>query len=568
MKMMKRLSGIVLSLVLMLGMMPGMSLTVYAAYDAEETISTVSPDGYSHIDYTFEGTNCSVTASRVFKEEQGTAMWDFPVTFNAISGYTIQKIEFNATNDRGSLTSTKGTISKTGNEYTITGINADSFSMDSKGGYIQFKSVKVSLSMDAVAVDSVNLSPNTVQTIDAGGKVSFAATVAPENATDKKVKWSVTGDAVKLYSDEACNTEVGADVTETLTVYAKGISAGSATVTVTSAADGEKKASCEVTVNKDEPNIKDEADASAAENKYEVNITDASVSKAEVDGWGDLDKTSTGATYRMEIKEASSGSEVSTIDTYANRMYEKANGNFTKKFLDFSIIKREASGVESNIHETGGNAMKVTFTITGDSNICSPVIWRYHGGDATAFTKVDETSASGEDCTFSVEGEGSNTATFHVYTSEFSTYAVTYAPTPVTLNNNYKAAAAAGGGGGSSSGGTDGVIRVDGIVSGGMAVSQAAGNNPAAGTAANGMQTDGTGLQAGATVNGGAVNDAAGVAAANGKANPKSNGKTNPAAGASDETAPKMGDPMDDVVPILYILAMSGLLLLAQRRRR
>ena len=105
---------------------------------------------------------------------------------------------------------------------------------------------------DAVAVTGVTLNPSAAQTIDVDGTVSFTATVLPDDATDKTVKWSVGGTdtgAVKLYSDEACTTEVGADAIETLTVYAKGISAGSATVTATSNADSEKKASCDVTVN-------------------------------------------------------------------------------------------------------------------------------------------------------------------------------------------------------------------------------------------------------------------------------------------------------------------------------
>ena len=111
----------------------------------------------------------------------------------------------------------------------------------------------VYITQDAsVAVTGVTLNPNTAQTIDVGGSVAFTATVEPAGASDKTVKWSVGGtnaDAVKLYSDSACTTEVGADATETLTVYAKGISAGSATITATSNADSEKKASCDVTVN-------------------------------------------------------------------------------------------------------------------------------------------------------------------------------------------------------------------------------------------------------------------------------------------------------------------------------
>lgn len=66
------------------------------------------------------------------------------------------------------------------------------------------------------------------------------------------MKWSVGGtntDAVKLYSDTECKNEVGTAATETLTVYVKGIKAGSTTVTATSNADSEKTASYNVTVN-------------------------------------------------------------------------------------------------------------------------------------------------------------------------------------------------------------------------------------------------------------------------------------------------------------------------------
>ncbi|MCR5791024.1 MAG: hypothetical protein K6G83_14175, partial [Lachnospiraceae bacterium] len=103
----------------------------------------------------------------------------------------------------------------------------------------------------------MSLNPATAQTITVDGSVAFTATVAPDGASDKTVKWSVSGtksDAVKLYSDDNCTTEVGTDTTETLTVYAKGVSAGTATVTVT-ATNGtdvptdDKTASCDVTVN-------------------------------------------------------------------------------------------------------------------------------------------------------------------------------------------------------------------------------------------------------------------------------------------------------------------------------
>ncbi len=99
-------------------------------------------------------------------------------------------------------------------------------------------------------VQSVTLSKST-SSIIVGDTQTLTATISPDGATDKTVKWSVGGtdaDAVKLYSDEACTTEVGTDATETLTVYAKGESGGTATITVTTT-DGSKTATCEVTVN-------------------------------------------------------------------------------------------------------------------------------------------------------------------------------------------------------------------------------------------------------------------------------------------------------------------------------
>jgi len=117
---------------------------------------------------------------------------------------------------------------------------------------VSFSSNTFTVGSTTVDVTGVSLDKTTAQTIDVDGKVSFTATVAPDGATDKTVKWSVGGTnsgAVKLYTDADCTTEVGADATETLTVYAKGISAGSATVTATSNADSTKSASCTVTVN-------------------------------------------------------------------------------------------------------------------------------------------------------------------------------------------------------------------------------------------------------------------------------------------------------------------------------
>ncbi|MBR0513798.1 MAG: Ig-like domain-containing protein [Clostridia bacterium] len=74
----------------------------------------------------------------------------------------------------------------------------------------------------------------TSATVNVGENTTLTATVSPSDATNKNVKWSLSGTAVKLYSDTNWINEVSTDATDTLTVYAKGESAGSTTVPVTS----------------------------------------------------------------------------------------------------------------------------------------------------------------------------------------------------------------------------------------------------------------------------------------------------------------------------------------------
>ena len=107
--------------------------------------------------------------------------------------------------------------------------------------------IKITIAPAPVAVTGVTL-PATA-TVTLGDPVALTAAVAPADATDKKVKWTVaTGDdKVKLYTDADCKTEVGTDATDALTVYVKGLAVGEATVKVESNEDATKTATCAVT---------------------------------------------------------------------------------------------------------------------------------------------------------------------------------------------------------------------------------------------------------------------------------------------------------------------------------
>ena len=234
----KRILSIALTLVMLLGMLPGMNLTAYAA----NNLTIYIMDMLENMDdnewgYQLYDGDVSIAEGTYVQINMGT--WHTGVMNIYMNGEVVY------TKPSGSLYKDDVYHFTAGPNCKILGGYQNMFDWDGNPN--------VYITQDAsVAVTGVTLNPNTAQTIDVGGSVAFTATVTPENATDKKVKWSVGGtdaSAVKLYSNEACTTEVGADATETRTVYAKGISAGSATVTVTSNADSEKKASCDVTVN-------------------------------------------------------------------------------------------------------------------------------------------------------------------------------------------------------------------------------------------------------------------------------------------------------------------------------
>uniref|UniRef100_UPI0025CB8FB5 Ig-like domain-containing protein n=1 Tax=uncultured Ruminococcus sp. TaxID=165186 RepID=UPI0025CB8FB5 len=212
----------------------------------ETLLTTLTFGGSSTYSETTSGV-VSVTATNVrdYDSKYGW-LWFDELSVTAKEGYTITKCVF-IQNSKNPITDTEAPFE----------IHFDSdmwyIKEDTRGDMDGVTSIEVYgyASSAATAVTGVELNKTSTE-LTVGGNETLTATVSPDGATDKTVKWSVGGtdaSAVKLYTDEACTTEVGADATETLTVYAKGISAGSATVTATSNADSEKKASCDVTVN-------------------------------------------------------------------------------------------------------------------------------------------------------------------------------------------------------------------------------------------------------------------------------------------------------------------------------
>ena len=225
---------------------PQINTTYYIAHTHD---FTYSDDGET-ITATCRKTDCHLTDRRVTLKikaplhmsyddgKEAEARLDGLEEFNYETGKTITSTDIRYVGRDGTAYPESTTAPIAGGRYTAR------ITVEGKTAGVDYEIV--------VPVVCVSLNSSTTQTVEVGKIVSFMAIVSPDNATDKKVKWGVGGtnpDAVVLYSDPECTSEIGPEATEILTIYAKGVSVGSATVIVTSNVNETKKASCGVTVN-------------------------------------------------------------------------------------------------------------------------------------------------------------------------------------------------------------------------------------------------------------------------------------------------------------------------------
>ena len=169
--------------------------------------------------------------------------------------------------------------------------------------------------------------------------------------------------------------------------------------------------------------------------KAENNVGDLEVSKMNVNGMDTLAKESTadGSTYEMKVSGKSYDEVVnnggSQIKAKAQSMYRNLSdlSNLKELFLDISIFKIKDQ-TQTKITSTK-NVIEMIFPFDMTDKF-SPVFWRYHGNNAQAFSNNE----SKKDGTFYVEGAGVN-AKIHTFSSEYSTFALTYSTTQVELVN-------------------------------------------------------------------------------------------------------------------------------------
>lgn len=211
----------------LLSMLALLCLTVASAWGAKTVTIT-----YDDLYYGIMGHSCTIdcVTLKVTERLEPGYIEGYPITIKTSDG-NFTRIEISADvisiSGDGWEESTK--------KRTWTG-NASSVSCNGL--------IRNNITIRCTIEPPLSISPNTMQTFRVGESVRFTAN------TSKTVKWSVGGtnaSAIALYSDAGCTVSVGTGETSTKTVYAKGVSVGSATVTVTTS-DGTETASCDVTV--------------------------------------------------------------------------------------------------------------------------------------------------------------------------------------------------------------------------------------------------------------------------------------------------------------------------------
>lgn len=227
----KRFLGILLSLTLVIGLYPGMSMTAYAD-NTEELLTTLTFGGSSTYSETKSGV-VSVTATNVtsYNDTYGWLFFDVgSLSVTAEEGYTINKCVFRQ-NNKQPITDTEAPFEI----HFSDGCCTEDTNWDMDG----VTSIEVYRYVTPTTVDVTGVSLNkTTTTLTVGDTETLTATVNPDDATNKTVTWSSSDTAVATVENGV--------------VTAVGSGTANITATATNGTDDtsdDKTATCAVTVN-------------------------------------------------------------------------------------------------------------------------------------------------------------------------------------------------------------------------------------------------------------------------------------------------------------------------------
>ena len=232
------LLSFLLSLAMVIGFMPEMSMTAHAE---EQLLTTITATGKEQASYSVENVasvsfSYTASGSSSYTNNGTTATWGWwgygwIATVTPADGYTITKCVFYDDANRTATDSEAPFVVKTTEEDKTPQVNGTPILADQSKGITK---IEVYGYANPTTVDVTGVSLNkTTTTLTVGDTETLTATVSPDDATDKSVTWSSDNTSVATVDTNGLVTAVGS---------------GTANITVTTT-DGSKTASCAVTVN-------------------------------------------------------------------------------------------------------------------------------------------------------------------------------------------------------------------------------------------------------------------------------------------------------------------------------
>ena len=232
----RKLFGIFLGLVMVLGLMPGMSLTAYAE-DGETTYTITIP---STLTVSGSGWNATDGISAT-----GTLASGKKLTVTASSGDEFALVnESDNTQKVGYMLATASTDTEAATSWTFDslsdtatkkdmGIIVENYDNKPAGTYTDTVTFTASVESSSVPVTSITLNKNNTTIAVGNNETLSVSAVAPDSATNKTVTWSSDKTNIATVDDDGKVTAVAA---------------GTANITATANDGSGVKATCAVTV--------------------------------------------------------------------------------------------------------------------------------------------------------------------------------------------------------------------------------------------------------------------------------------------------------------------------------
>ena len=235
-KTIRKLLGVLLALAMVLGLVPGMGMTAYAA-DADTTYTITIP---STLSVANSGWNATGGISATGTLASGKKL---TVTASSANSWALKSGEnsvgYNLATATGTYSSSATPASWEFTELSNTaatkpmGIIVEDYSAKPAGTYTDTVTFTAAVENTGIPVESVTITNAPTEALFVNSTGTLTATVSPDSATDKTVKWS---------SSDPDYVSINETTGEYTIMGKKGY--GSATITATA---GDKTATCTIT---------------------------------------------------------------------------------------------------------------------------------------------------------------------------------------------------------------------------------------------------------------------------------------------------------------------------------